>query len=50
MVPPKLTSFGTTLLRLAIGGVETPPDIDYAPEGFAYTFEAPLAAVAAISN
>jgi hypothetical protein len=46
VVPPKLTSFGTTLLQLAIGDAETPPDIDYAPEGFTYTFKTPLAAVA----
>ena len=50
VVPPDHTSFGTTLLELAIGGAETPPDIDYAPEGFTYTFKAPLAAVAAIRN
>ena len=47
---PKHTSFGTTLLQLAIGAPATPPDIDYAPEGITYTFEAPLAAVAASSN
>jgi len=50
VVPPKLTSFGTTLLQLAIGDGETPPDIGYAPEGFTYTFKTPLAAVAAISH
>ena len=50
VVPPDHTSFGTTLLELAIGGAETPPDIDYAPEGLTYTFKVPLAAVAAISN
>jgi two-component sensor histidine kinase len=50
VVPPKYTSFGTTLLQLAISGAETPPDIDFAPEGFTYTFEAPFAAVAAIRN
>ena len=49
VVPPRHTSFGTTLLKVAIGGAETAPGIDYAPEGFTYTFEAPLAAVAAIS-
>ena len=50
VVPPEHTSFGTTLLQLGIGGAETPPDINYAPEGFTYTFEAPLAAVAVVSN
>ena len=50
VVPPKHTSFGTTLLQLAIGGAGTPPHIDYAPEGLTYTFEVPLAAVAAITN
>ena len=50
VIPPEHTSFGTTLLQLAIGGAETPPDIDYAPEGFIYAFETPLAAVAATSN
>lgn len=50
VVPPQHTSFGTTLLQLAIGGAETPPHIDYASEGLTYTFEAPLAAVAAIAN
>jgi hypothetical protein len=47
VVPPKHTSFGTTLLQLSIGDGETSPDIDCAPEGFSYSFEAPPAAVAA---
>ena len=50
VVPPDHTSFGTTLLKVAISGAKTPPDIDYAPEGFTYTFEAPLAGIVAISN
>ena len=50
VVPPKHTSFGTTLLQLAIGGAETPPHINYAPEGFTYSFQAPLADVAASKN
>ena len=50
VVPPKGTSFGTTLLQLAIGGTETPPDINFAPEGFTYTFEVPLSNVAAITK
>ena len=50
VIPPEHTSFGTTLLRLAIGGAETPPDIIYAPEGFTYSFEVPLSAVAALPN
>ena len=50
VVPPQHTSFGTTLLHLAIGGAAAPPHIDYAPEGLTYTFEAPLAAVAAIPD
>jgi two-component sensor histidine kinase len=50
VAPPKRTSFGTTLLQLAIGGAETPPVIDYSAEGLTYSFEAPLAAVAATSN
>ena len=50
VVPPAHTSFGTTLLQLAIGGAETPPDINYAPEGFTYSFKVPLSAVAALPN
>jgi PAS domain S-box-containing protein len=50
VIPPDHTSFGTTLLQLAIGGAETPPHINYAPEGFTYTFEVPLSDVAAIIN
>ena len=47
VVPPKHTSFGTKLLQHAIGGIDPPARIDYAPEGLTYTLEAPLAAVAA---
>ena len=50
VIPPKHTSFGTTLLQIAIGGSETQPDINYAPEGFTYTFQAALADVAASKN
>ena len=50
VVPPEHTSFGTTLLQLAIGGAENPPHINYAPEGFTYSFEVPLSDVAAIIN
>lgn len=46
VTPPKHTSFGTALLQIAIGGAETRPDLNYAPEGFTYTFQAPLADVA----
>ena len=45
--PPQHTSFGTTLLQLALGGADRPASIDYAPEGLVYEIEAPLAAVAA---
>ncbi len=50
MTPPEHTGFGTTLLHHAIGGAETSPQIDYAPVGLTYIFEAPLAAVVAIIN
>jgi two-component sensor histidine kinase len=50
VTPPEHTGFGTTLLHHAIGGAETSPQIDYAPEGLTYIFEAPLAAVVAIIN
>lgn len=45
VVPPKHTSFGTTLMELAIRGADTRPHFDYAPEGLTYTFEAPLAEI-----
>jgi len=50
VVPPEHTSFGTTLLRLAMGDAETPPDIIYAPEGFTYSFGVPLSSVGALPN
>jgi PAS domain S-box-containing protein len=50
VVPPDHTSFGTTLLQLAIGGADTPPDINYAPEGFTYSFEVPLSTIVALPN
>jgi PAS domain S-box-containing protein len=44
VVPPKYTSFGTSLIQRAIGGVDT-PQIEYAPEGLTCTVEAPLAKI-----
>lgn len=41
-----LNAARSRLLQLAIGDGETPPGIDYAPEGFTYTFKTSLAAVA----
>ena len=46
MTPPERPGFGTTLLRVAIGGADPAPRIDYAPEGLSYTLTAPFAAVA----
>ena len=47
VVPPLRTSFGTTLLRHALGGADCPARIDYAPQGLVYEIEAPLMALAA---
>lgn len=46
VTPPEYTGFGTTLLQRAVGGAESPPHVEYAPDGLIYTLTAPLAAVA----
>ena len=44
---PASTSFGTTLLQVAIGGLVSPPHIEYAPEGMIFALEVPTATVTA---
>ena len=42
---PTRTGFGSKLLQQAINGLTRPAELDYAPDGLIYTFEAPLAVV-----
>jgi two-component sensor histidine kinase len=42
---PARKGFGTMLLQGALPAAESPPRIDFAPDGLRYSFEAPLSAI-----